>query len=163
MTEQPAALTRVRRHPGWRTGSRPRGWALRVAGERDPPRLSSRREGAQARVRRRTATGTRFQTEAGNLAALEHPGIVGAADYSADPVGVEWLQLVMEAGRRSGAAVLLAQAKEQRARALPGCLVRDPGHAAWLDELYPRSRYWAGIVDRDVKLGATAHHARLAG
>ncbi|RHW25930.1 serine/threonine protein kinase [Nocardioides immobilis] len=92
---------------------------------------------------------TRFETEARNAAALQHPGIAGVFDYNSDPgpdhAGSPYL--VMELVEGQPLSTLLAQAKGS-GRALDPAVVRDLVLQT-ADALAVAHR--AGIVHRDVK------------
>ena len=90
---------------------------------------------------------TRFDTEARNAAALQHPGIAGVFDYSSDPSGAESPYLVMELVEGQPLSTLLAQARDS-GRALDPEVVRDL-LTQTADALAVAHR--AGIVHRDVK------------
>ncbi len=92
---------------------------------------------------------TRFEYEARNAAALQHPGIAGVFDYNSDPgpdhAGSPYL--VMELVEGQPLSTLLAQAKGS-GRALDPAVVRDL-ILQTADALAVAHR--AGIVHRDVK------------
>jgi len=92
---------------------------------------------------------TRFDSEARNAAALQHPGIAGVFDYSSDPgpdhEGSPYL--VMELVEGQPLSALLAQARDS-GRALDPAVVRDL-LTQTADALAVAHR--AGIVHRDVK------------
>jgi serine/threonine-protein kinase len=67
---------------------------------------------------------TRFDTEARNAAALQHPGIAGVFDYSSDPSGEGSPYIVMELVEGQPLSALLAQAKDA-GRTLDPAVVRD--------------------------------------
>ncbi len=90
---------------------------------------------------------TRFDTEARNAAALQHPGIAGVFDYSSDPSGAESPYLVMELVEGQPLSALLTQARDS-GRALDPDVVRDL-LTQTADALAVAHR--AGIVHRDVK------------
>ncbi len=93
---------------------------------------------------------TRFDTEARNAAALQHPGIAGVFDYSSDPHGPDGSvspYLVMELVEGQPLSALLAQARDA-GRALDPAVVRDL-LTQTADALAVAHR--AAIVHRDVK------------
>ncbi|KAA1426802.1 serine/threonine-protein kinase [Nocardioides antri] len=93
---------------------------------------------------------TRFETEARNAAALQHPGIAGVFDYSSDPGGPGSAgspYLVMELVEGQPLSALLAQARGND-RTLDPAVVRDL-LTQTADALAVAHR--AGIVHRDVK------------
>jgi eukaryotic-like serine/threonine-protein kinase len=90
---------------------------------------------------------TRFDTEARNAAALQHPGIAGVFDYSSDPHGDESPYLVMELVEGQPLSALLAQARDA-GRTLDPAVVRDL-LTQTADALAVAHR--AAIVHRDVK------------
>ncbi|PWN02588.1 serine/threonine protein kinase [Nocardioides silvaticus] len=90
---------------------------------------------------------TRFDTEARNAAALQHPGIAGVFDYSSDPDGADAPYLVMELVEGQPLSTLLAQARDS-GRTLDPEVVRDLVTQT-ADALAVAHR--AGIVHRDVK------------
>jgi serine/threonine-protein kinase len=89
----------------------------------------------------------RFETEARNAAALQHPGIAGVYDYASDPQGAEAPYLVMELVEGEPLSTLLQQARTS-GRTLDPDVVRDL-LAQTADALAVAHR--AGIVHRDVK------------
>ncbi|KAA1420175.1 serine/threonine protein kinase [Nocardioides humilatus] len=93
---------------------------------------------------------TRFDTEARNAAALQHPGIAGVFDYNSHPGGPDSTlspYLVMELVEGQPLSALLAQARDN-GRALDPAVVRDL-ITQTADALAVAHR--AGIVHRDVK------------
>lgn len=90
---------------------------------------------------------TRFDTEARNAAALQHPGIAAVFDYSSDPGGTAAPYLVMELVDGQPLSALLTQARGA-GRALDPAVVRDLLMQA-ADALAVAHR--AGIVHRDMK------------
>ncbi|WP_183095820.1 serine/threonine-protein kinase, partial [Nocardioides stalactiti] len=90
---------------------------------------------------------TRFETEARNAAALQHPGIAGVFDYDADPDSQGLPYLVMELVEGQPLSSLLAQARDN-GRALDANVVRDL-LTQTADAL--AVAHAAGIVHRDVK------------
>ncbi|UMG94169.1 serine/threonine-protein kinase [Nocardioides sp. TF02-7] len=89
----------------------------------------------------------RFETEARNAAALQHPGIAGVYDYASDPAGTAAPYLVMELVEGQPLSALLAQARESDRRLDPD-VVRDL--LAQTAEALAVA-HAAGIVHRDVK------------
>ncbi|WP_322937505.1 serine/threonine-protein kinase [Nocardioides bizhenqiangii] len=93
---------------------------------------------------------TRFDTEARNAAALQHPGIAGVFDYSSDPGGPADSAspyLVMELVEGQPLSALLVQARDA-GRTLDPAVVRDL-LTQTADALAVAHR--AAIVHRDVK------------
>lgn len=90
---------------------------------------------------------TRFDTEARNAAALQHPGIAGVFDYSSDPKGDGSPYIVMELVDGQPLSALLAQARDA-GRTLDPAVVRDL-LTQTADALAVAHR--AAIVHRDVK------------
>jgi serine/threonine protein kinase len=93
---------------------------------------------------------TRFDTEARNAAALQHPGIAGVFDYSSNPSGPDTTAspyIVMELVEGQPLSTLLAQARDA-GRTLDPAIVRDL-LTQTADALAVAHR--AAIVHRDVK------------
>ena len=93
---------------------------------------------------------TRFDTEARNASAIQHPGIAGVFDYSSHPGGPDSTlspYLVMELVEGQPLSALLAQARDN-GRTLDPAVVRDL-ITQTADAL--AVAHQAGIVHRDVK------------